>query len=299
MKKLQNERQLNDESARVVERLQVELNQAREERETVEQARESIKSRAAMQEEIESMRKVLKEIKQIENDRVQNTKRLEAELLEAREALSNAYSAVADSEAAGKSLRESMETVKRENHSLRSMMDEMTEIKKTPLQFKMKWNDEEGTEGIEIQMNGVTPKVANLDNINSLGAEDASGSDLSDHVTKIPLKAVLKRTPDSSSKQLSFASSKSLPYTPPRTVTEKENNQQTTTHQPECSLCFHPPRPNGAIKSCQCGKSTCNKWAHATCLINRKSVSSSVSHPGTPAPPLPTILCDGIWCKEI
>ena len=148
-------------------------------------------------------------------------------------------------------------------------------------------------------MNGVTPKVANLDIINSLGAEDASGSDLSDHVTKIPLKAVLKRTPDSSSKQLSFASSKSLPYTPPRTVTEKENNQQTTTHQPECSLCFHPPRPNGAIKSCQCGKSTCNKWAHATCLINRKSVSSSVSHPGTPAPPLPTILCDGIWCKEI
>ena len=256
MKKLQNERQLNDESARVVERLQVELNQAREERETVEQARESIKSRAAMQEEIESMRKVLKEIKQIENDRVQNTKRLEAELLEAREALSNAYSAVADSEAARKSLRESME--------LRSMMDEMTEIKKTPLQFKMKWNDEEGTEGIEIQMNGVTPKVANLDNINSLGAEDASGSDLSDHVTKIPLKAVLKRTPDSSSKQLSFASSKSLPYTPPRTVTEKENNQQTTTHQPECSLCFHPPRPNGAIKSCQCGKSTCNKWAPQT-----------------------------------
>jgi hypothetical protein len=39
------------------------------------------------------------------------------------------------------------------------------------------------------------------------------------------------------------------------------------------------------------------KWAHAMCIINRKSgnVSTCVSHPGTPAPPLPMVLCEGIW----
>ena len=174
----------------------------------------------------------------------------------------------------------------------------------TPQQMKMEWketDDEERTgEGIEIQMNGMTPKATNLNNINSMGAEDvneSSSADLSDFVSNIPLKAILKRTPDSSCKTLL-----STPTFTTSTNTEKENHQQEqqiVIMPEECSFCFRPPRVGGAIKQCQCGKDTCNKWAHATCLTNRKSISSCVSHPGTPAPPMPTILCDGIWCKEI
>lgn len=87
--------------------------------------------------------------------------------------------------------------------------------------------------------------------------------------------------------------------TPPRKTKEKgkskENNQQASG---ECSLCFRQPKTNGLVKYCQCGKASCTKWAHRTCLLNRKSVSS-VSHPGSPMPNMPTIFCDGIYCKEI
>ena len=86
-------------------------------------------------------------------------------------------------------------------------------------------------------------------------------------------------------------------YTPPRKTKEKGKSKENQASG-ECSLCFRQPKSNGVVKYCQCGKASCNKWAHRTCLLNRKSVSS-VSHPGSPMPSLPTILCDGIYCKEI
>jgi len=59
----------------------------------------------------------------------------------------------------------------------------------------------------------------------------------------------------------------------------------------ECCICFRIA--GGAMKSCQCGKSICNKRAHAACIASRKS-SKFVSYPGTPSPAMPTILCDGV-----
>lgn len=60
-----------------------------------------------------------------------------------------------------------------------------------------------------------------------------------------------------------------------------------------CSLCFK--KQNGVSRWCKCGKADCNKWCHSKCLATRKSnASTSVSHPGTPPPVLPLILCSGI-----
>ena len=143
---------------------------------------------------------------------------------------------------------------------------------------------------IDLQMSEVAtpPNVAKLEHINSLGAEyGTKDSKSSDHASKVPLKAIFPGTPDNSSRQLSFASN--TLFSP-----GKENNENTQTmdaEQPACSLCFRPPRRNGIVRRCQCGNKNCSKWAHATCLVNIKSVSTSVSHPGTPAPALPTILC--------
>ncbi len=55
-----------------------------------------------------------------------------------------------------------------------------------------------------------------------------------------------------------------------------------------CSICFKAAY--GIMKSCQCGNPSCDLRAHATCIASKKSLSS-VSHPGTPAPILPVVLC--------
>lgn len=71
----------------------------------------------------------------------------------------------------------------------------------------------------------------------------------------------------------------------------KENKNNTAIGS--CSLCFK--EQSGITRWCKCGKDGCKEWAHAQCLAKRKNnVSSSVSHPGTPPPPLPLILCSGI-----
>lgn len=57
----------------------------------------------------------------------------------------------------------------------------------------------------------------------------------------------------------------------------------------KCTICFK--NAYGIMKSCQCGKADCKKRAHASCIAGSKALPS-VSHPGTPAPRLPCILCN-------
>ena len=59
--------------------------------------------------------------------------------------------------------------------------------------------------------------------------------------------------------------------------------------QYKCSICFKAPY--GIMKSCQCGNPLCDLRAHVSC-ISGKNPLPSVSHPGTPAPSLPAILCN-------
>ncbi len=269
------ERTNKEASDRLVKSLEIKLRQIRDEKNAVE---EEMRSREVLQADIEKMRNELQAIRESENKRIKKSKLMDAELRAAQDALTTANGAVAKSEAAIAHLNLEMEKLKSESSNQT----------KTPAKEFMEWD--EASEGIEIQMSKSTPRTSNIDNINSLGAEESNGS-LSEHVSKIPLLAVLHRTPDSSSRHLSYADF-TLPSSP------NKDNTQIDVRQPECSLCFRPPKRNGIVKSCQCGKEDCHKWAHATCLLYRKSVSSCISHPGTPAPPLPTILCDGIWCNR-
>ena len=264
-----------------VEKLRRDLKTERQQREkiqsddqTTRHERGKLKSRLELQNEIDTMRTALNEIKQVEGDRLKKTKCMETELHEAKTMISS---------------------LKEENESLRASQSEMMNDKKTFFEKKVEWIEScgEGMEGIEVLTNDdKTPKNTDLDAINSLGAEDVDELELADHVSKIPLKAV-RQMPDSSSKQLSYV--RSTETLTPRKTKEKGKSKEASG---ECSLCFRQPKSNGLVKYCQCGKASCNKWAHRTCLLNRKSVSS-VSHPGSPMPSLPTILCDGIYCKEI
>jgi len=57
---------------------------------------------------------------------------------------------------------------------------------------------------------------------------------------------------------------------------------------PKCSICFK--NADGWMKRCQCGRISCDKIAHASCIYG-KNPSPSISYPGTPPPMLPPILC--------
>jgi predicted nucleic acid-binding Zn-ribbon protein len=57
----------------------------------------------------------------------------------------------------------------------------------------------------------------------------------------------------------------------------------------KCSICGK--NAYGMMKSCQCGNPSCDKRAHASCIAGKNPLPASVSHPGTPAPRLPCILC--------
>eukprot|EP00956_Cyclotella_meneghiniana_P021093 scaffold37987_cov67-Cyclotella_meneghiniana.AAC.1 len=143
---------------------------------------------------------------------------------------------------------------------------------------------------------------ANWSLINAFGAEDiTSGSELFNQQTcaeKQPLETVLLSPPGQSSRQLSYV----------QTPVDKENQPnnssplliqkiRSTKQQSKCCLCFK--EAGGVMKTCQCGQKSCNKRAHAACLAKYKvgSISTCVSHPGTPLPPMPLILCAGLWKK--
>jgi hypothetical protein len=258
-----------------------ELNRMRKEKDLDEKERES-SLRVELQGKMDEMREALRQIRDVERVRMERTKLIETELQGTRNDLLNANSKVAESEAAVTSLRCTVDELQRENQSLRDLTEMMRE---TPNRWKMELT--EGTDGIEVEMNRRTPGTMPLDNINSLGAEDTANSDLSDHVSKLPLMAILQRTPDSSSRQLSFAPTEGI------STPGKENHHPQM--KSDCALCYRPHMLNAAIKTCQCGRDDCIKWAHSTCILTRKSVSKSVSHPGTPAPVLPMVLCEGIW----
>lgn len=70
-------------------------------------------------------------------------------------------------------------------------------------------------------------------------------------------------------------------------VTDKEN--EGVSNGVLCCLCFK--HTSGMMKNCQCGDGSCRKRAHWNCVKGSGAPGPSVSHPGTPAPPLPVVLC--------
>ena len=72
------------------------------------------------------------------------------------------------------------------------------------------------------------------------------------------------------------------------TVAKSKENSGVETGPKKCSICSK--LAFGIMKACQCGNPTCRRRAHISC-VNRIQPGPSVSHPGTPAPSLPTVFC--------
>lgn len=75
-------------------------------------------------------------------------------------------------------------------------------------------------------------------------------------------------------------------------VTDKEN--KGVENGDLCCICFK--QSLGIMKTCQCGDKVCRKKAHANC-VKLSAPGPSVSHPCTPAPKLPVVLCGSVLSK--
>lgn len=107
----------------------------------------------------------------------------------------------------------------------------------------------------------------------SSSQNSVSNSMKKDHMGIPKLKAVPNVSKDSDSELCSNS---------------RNDRGQKRSSQANCSICFRASY--GVMKACQCGNPTCDLRAHSVCIAGKKPLPS-VSHPGTPAPALPVILC--------
>jgi DNA repair exonuclease SbcCD ATPase subunit len=69
----------------------------------------------------------------------------------------------------------------------------------------------------------------------------------------------------------------------------------STTKSADSTCCVCSKKSFGLMKTCPCGQPECPKRAHVLCAASRPA-PISVSHPGTPAPVLPLVLCGAASC---
>ncbi|KAL3793111.1 hypothetical protein HJC23_005613 [Cyclotella cryptica] len=280
------------------------------------------------------MREAMIALAKAEKHRVETICQLESKLQRVKTSLAEATSEARNAQRTEAALRLTIKQLQAENKSLSTLLADKydclpRECKEhhdkiiTAKKEAQKWQLQVEENAIEIRMlqlklatakksarkehlaNQVssTPTAVNLGLINTVGAEDVTySSKVFAQQTASNLssqKQYLQSPLDTSSRQLSY-----LTFGPSNSC-EKENktnhdskllqkNLTSNKQQQKCFLCFKDAA--GVMKSCQCGKKSCNTQAHARCLVKYKvgNISSSVSHPGTPLPSMPLILCNGI-----
>lgn len=217
--------------------------------------------------ETETSRKLSKTLEErdiLEGARKKRSQQVEKELQEAQDLLVKASSAAVDSDAVA-NLKESVATLQEANKKLH---EQLSEEQETAREDKERLREsllvvEKDAQALRIE--------ASLKSDQYVGRQNPTKS-----------SEVGVSTFAISSKNLDKM------LTPTSSVAESASN--TVPPGATCCICFKAAF--GLMKACQCGKPDCDKRAHLTCA-NRINPGPSVSHPGTPAAKLPTVLCAG------
>jgi len=307
----------------------------------LKQSEEILKSTVEKRsDELLKLKKTLMEREDIENARAERTERLENELKKARSVLVEMSSGAAEGEATIASLRQTIDSLQKENESLHKKIDEsldsfskertklqqaLAEVENEAQRLRLKAaTDDEEFQKLKLDKASSEKEVRQLKNrlvtlerrFAEVGAVDciSPGHTISD-VSSIGMDFTIsacssdktpgqKKTEDSlttTSRDLfnipKLKSMSPKPYgaTVGGNVDSAKRDDISTGSktvkrplQTKCSICHKASY--GIMKSCQCGNPTCYKRAHASC-ISGKCPLPSVSHPGTPAPSLPVVLC--------
>ena len=278
------------------------------------------------------LKKTLAEREDIEIARQERTDRLENELRKARSMLIEMTSGAAEGESTMAALQETISTLQKENESLHKNIGQSVtsfskeraklqqalaaaENKAQKLRLKAATGDEEFQKlkldkassekevlQLKNRLSNLERRLAEVSAFGVVSPGDAI-SDVSSIKTDFTISSISSsyKTPGKKiSSDLSTPSQDLFDIPKLKSVSPKRNtsSRSNISHrskvgkrpiQNKCSICFKASY--GIMKSCQCGNPACDKRAHASC-ISGKNPLPSVSHPGTPAPPLPAILCN-------
>ena len=253
-------------------------------------------------EQIKSLSREIEERDALEQARKGRSVMVEKELRDARSLLVEASSTAVETETTIAALKETIETFLQENKSLHAKIQEIqersraneerlqetlvkTEKTAQTLRIKATSHNEQMNHvlsekaGCEKQINQQKSRITNL---------ERRLKDTASYISPSPATATVGGEPSTERK----SAKKSFSIPPlnlpngadksPATSKSSAMSKSTT-----CSMCFKAA--SGLMKTCQCGKPQCDKRAHSICL--NKNTGRSISHPGSPSPLLPIILC--------
>lgn len=264
-----------------------------------------------LEEELNKMKYQVDEYEAMEHARKDRSKMVEKELRDARNMLIEATATTAEAESTSSVLKETIQAFETENKTLHETIEKiqgkaredharlneaLMKVEKEAQSLRVKAaTHEEDIQRIrmdrsasEKQVTQLKTKVATLERR------------LKEATSFVPLSPGNESQPQGESRRGVSFSIPPLTYlsveTPAKSkenVAKENKTNRVTPSAPlkstTCSICSQ--LASGFMKSCQCGKPMCDKRAHATCLANSKLALPSVSHPGTPAPRVPVLLC--------
>lgn len=298
------------------EKLKSFTNKLQEEKKTLEQKVQSLT------EELHEMKYQADEYAAVEQARKDRAAMVEKELREARTMLTEATSTAAETESTVAVLNETIQGLEEENKTLHETIesvqakareenerlnDSLTKVEKEAqsLRVKAASHEEEihrirmDKSASEKEVAKLKTKVTSLDRrlkdatsyASTLASDDAGGS----QPGEAPNTTSTSRAGRSGG-GVAFAIPPLNATNTPAMSKAKENRSNrvtpATTKATKCCICKQ--NASGFVKSCQCGKPSCQLRAHSTCISNSNMAPPSVSHPGTPALRPPVLLCGRI-----
>ena len=244
--------------------------------------------------EVKHLQQSRSELQSAEDSQHERLERVEKELQQTRALLVDATETAAETEATTVDLKNGMEKLQQANEKLHKQLEEkMTKSRNDTM------NHQNELQAAQKENQALKNKDLNSqDEIKQLTADKEAQekrfSQLRDKTNNLERR--LRESTDivdTTSKPAAKTDDSSSSFSIPPLGGGKENN---TLPSCKCTICGKDA--SGLMKKCQCGNPRCTSRAHATC-VNKIAVGPSVSHPGTPAPRLPVVLCGGSCSSRV
>lgn len=242
-------------------------------------------------------------------DRVE---RLEAELQQSKTLLMEATSAASESQEARQKVQSTLVRMEEANKQLSEKLQEsqkqlqrqdefhsncLAQAQKDHQVTQHKWShDRDLVQSLKIEKQAADKKVSQVQG--KLAQAERRLLDSTNLTSSITLLHEEKSSCHDS--QSNSASAGQDGFSIPSLASTKENTSSPPSKTvSKCSICNK--EGSGVMRKCQCGDKNCAIRAHSVCVqrITMQNTSTSVSHPGTPAPKLPVILCSNNGMKSI
>jgi DNA repair exonuclease SbcCD ATPase subunit len=229
------------------------------------------------------------ELQALEDAHTQRMQRLEHELQQAQTLLVDVTSTAAETEATKTDLKNTLDKIQQANQHLHKQLEEqqVSAVKEQTSHQEALQVAQQESQTLKLQATSHQDQIQQMNMEKK--AQEKRMSQMQLNVSNLERRLqestnLIATPPTTTNHDKTMTPSFTIP--PLGSSGGKENNPLPSC---KCSICFKDAV--GLMKKCQCGKpGGCSSRAHATC-VNKITAGPSVSHPGTPAPRLPVVLC--------